>query len=87
MSPLPGAKRFEDGIKSLYGFVRSADHHAVAALQAPDAAAGSDIDVVNAFDFKFLGAANVIFEIRVAAVDNGVARLAYAAPASGLWLR
>src|SRR5579864_9245701 len=32
-------KRFEDRIKTLYGFFRPAEHHAVSALQSPDAAA------------------------------------------------
>src|SRR3982074_69976 len=39
-------QRLEDRIEVPHGCLRSADHHAVAALQAPDAAAGSDIDIV-----------------------------------------
>ena len=57
------------------GFVFGADHQAVAAFQSPDAAAGADIGVVNAFVFQRFGAAHIVFEIRVAAVDENVARL------------
>ncbi len=70
-----GRQRLEDRIELLHHFFRAADHHAVAALQTPDAAAGADVDVVNAFFLELCGAANVIFEIRVAAVDEDVARL------------
>ena len=53
----------------------AADHQAVAALQAPDAAAGADIGVVNAARLQLLGAANVVDVIRVAAIDDDVALL------------
>ena len=70
-----GSKRFEDRVEALDGLFRAADHHAVAAVESPDAAAGANVDVVHAFGGAELGAANVIFEIGVAAVDDGVARL------------
>ena len=41
-------KRVEDRIEALHRLVLAADHHAVAALEAPDAAAGADVDVVDA---------------------------------------
>ena len=49
MSPDAGRQRLEDRIEMPHGRLRSADHHAVAALQAPDAAAGADIHIVMPF--------------------------------------
>src|ERR1039458_6271834 len=70
-----GRQRFEDRVEAPDGFLRATDHHAVAALQSPDAAAGADVHVVHALDGTYFGAANVVFEIRIAAVNDGVARL------------
>ena len=53
--------------------VLAADHLAVAALESPDAAAGADVHVVNAFRAEFLGAADVVVVIGIAAVDEDVA--------------
>src|SRR6185369_630902 len=44
-------KRLEDWIKTIKSFFWPADHHAVAALQAPDTAAGANINIVNATVF------------------------------------
>src|SRR6266542_5378407 len=41
-------ERSENRIEMTNGFFRAANHHAVAALQTPDAAARPNIDVVNA---------------------------------------
>jgi len=65
----------KDGIETRDGFVGTAEHHAVSAVDAPDAAAGADVDVVNALVFQRAGAADIILVIRVAAVDDGVAGL------------
>ena len=73
MSPRPGARVLKMGSSCCDGFFGAADHHAVAALQAPDAAAGADIDVMNSFVLEHLRAANVVFEIGIAAVDEDVA--------------
>ncbi len=51
----------------------AADHLAIAALEAPNAAAGADVNVVNALCGEFLGAANVVDVVGVAAVDDDVA--------------
>ena len=75
ISPRPGSQRLENGIQLLDDFLRAADHHAVAAVESPDPAAGADIHVVNTFLLELVGAANVIFEIGVAAVDEDVAGL------------
>ena len=58
-----GARVLKIGSSCCDRFFRTADHHAVAAIDAPDAAAGSDVDVVNAFVLQFPGAADIVFEI------------------------
>src|SRR6185312_8618647 len=44
----------------------------IAAFESPDAAAGSDVDVVNAFLAQRLGATNIVLPEGVAAVDDDV---------------
>ena len=73
MSPRPGARVLKMGSSCGDGFLGAADHHAVAAFEAPDAAAGADVHVVNAFVAEHLRAADVVFEIGIAAVDEDVA--------------
>ena len=68
-----GRQRLEDRIEMPDDFRLAADHLAEAALQSPDAAAGADIHVVQAFGVQFLGAANVVDVIGIAAVDDHVA--------------
>ena len=51
----------------------AADHHAIAALQAPHATAGADVDVMNVLRGELLGATDVVHVVRVAAVDQNVA--------------
>ena len=53
----------------------AADHHAIAALEAPDAARRADIDIVDALLGQRLGAADVVLVEGVAAVDDDVVRL------------
>ena len=43
-----------DGAEMIHGRLWAADHHAVAALQAPDAAGGADIDIVDVLSASFL---------------------------------
>ena len=68
-------ERREDRIEVLHDRRFAADHQAVAALQAPDAAAGADVDVVDAPLGELAGAADVVVVVRVAAVDDDVAAL------------
>ncbi len=75
MSPHAGRQRREDRVEVLDHVGLAADHHAVAALQAPDAAAGADVDVVDALRRQLLGAPDVVDVVGVAAVDEDVARL------------
>ena len=74
MSPRPGASVAKIGIEALHDLVLAADHQAVAALEAPDAAARAHVDVVEALRREALGARDVVLVVRVAAVDDGVAR-------------
>src|SRR6266404_251053 len=68
-----GGQSLKDGIELLNDFLWATEHHAIAAFQPPDTSAGSDVHVVNTFIAKHLGSANVVFEIRIAAVDQDVA--------------
>ncbi len=68
-----GRERGEDGIESLDDFFFAANHHAIAAFQAPNAAAGTYVNVMETLGRQFLGAANVVNVVRIAAVDEDVA--------------
>ena len=71
--PLPGRQRLEDRLEPRELIRRRADHQAVAALEPPHAAAGADVDVGDALGGQLLRAADVVLEVGVAAVDDGVA--------------
>ena len=73
MLPRPGASVLKIGSRCLHDIGLAADHQAVAALQSPDAAAGADVDVMDALGLQFLGAANIVDVIRIAAIDDDVA--------------
>ena len=77
----PGASAAKIGVRRSTIVGLAADHQAVAALQAGDAAAGADVDVV---DGSARGeprrAADVVAVVGVAAVDDDVAGLESAAP-------
>src|SRR5690349_19149382 len=66
------SKRREDRIESADHLLFAPDHHAVAALIAPDTARGTDIHVVDSLGRKRLRATDVVAVEGVAAVDNGV---------------
>ena len=70
----PGRQRVEDRIEPVDRLLVAADHHAVAALEPPDAARGADVDIVDALLAQRLGAADVVLVEGVAAVDDDVAR-------------
>src|SRR5271155_2002675 len=72
---LSRGQRLENGIEPLHRLVGPANHHAITTLKAPPPATGSHIHVVNAGALELFRAAHVIFEIRVAAVDDDVAGL------------
>ena len=65
----------EDRLERLHGLAVAADHQAVADLEAPDAAARAGVDVADLLRSELDVAALVVVEVRVAAVDDRVARL------------
>src|SRR5215831_15378540 len=62
----------KDGVEMPNRIGFAADHHAVAALKPPDAAAGPDVDIVDAFGAQLLGPADVVDVIGVATIDEDV---------------
>ncbi len=62
----------EDRVETLHGFGVTTDHHAIAALQPPDATGGADIDVMQTFHRQRLSATDVIFVHGIAAIDDHV---------------
>ena len=68
-------QRRKIGSRRCTGVRLAADHHAVAALEAPDAAAGAHVDVVDPLRRELLRAADVVDVVGVAAVDEDVAGL------------
>ena len=69
-----GSQCGEDRIEVFHHAIFAADHHAVAALQPPDAAAGADVDIVDFLRRQFFGAPDVVDVVGVAAVDDDVVR-------------
>ena len=72
-SPLPRRERAENRVEPFDHLLLAADHQAIAALQPPDAAAGADVEIVDAALPQRGGAADVVLPERVAPVDDGVA--------------
>ena len=71
----PRRQRFEHRHEAADGFVVAADHHAIAALASPDAAADADVDVVDLLLLQRARRPEIVDVVRVAAVDDRVARL------------
>ena len=67
-----GGERGEDRVEAFDRPVIPADHHAVAAVETPDAAARPAVDVVDPLVLELLGAVNIIDIIGVAPVDQDV---------------
>src|ERR1700746_33786 len=65
-------KGSKDRIEALNRRFRPSDHHAVAALTDPDAAAGANVNVMNSPGGYFLGAPYVVDVIGIAAIDQNV---------------
>src|SRR5207237_1098945 len=63
----------EDRREAIDGALVAADHQTVAILQAPDAAARSRIDIVQAAGRELTATSDVVRPLRVAAVDDRVA--------------
>src|SRR5580698_11477748 len=70
-----GRQGLEDRIEAIDHRLVAADHHAIAAVDAPDAARGADVEIMDALFFQRLAAAHVVLPERIAAIDNDVAGL------------
>src|SRR5438105_15921059 len=68
----PGGQRLEDRIEPIHDRFVAADHHAIAAIDPPDPAAGADVDVVDTALLQRVAAADVVLPECVAAVDDDV---------------
>ena len=69
----PWGQPAEYGIEMADYFSLAADHHAVAALQAPDAAGSAHVEVVDVLRSQGFGAPDVVAIEAVAAIDDRVA--------------
>src|SRR5712691_11226755 len=67
-----GPQPRKDRVEALDDVVLAADHHAVPALQAPDAAARAHVDVVNALRRELLRPTDIVDVVGIAAVDQDV---------------
>ena len=68
-----GRQGLPDRTQPLEVLAGPADHQRVAALQAPDAAGGADIEVADAASGQRLGSGDVVVVVGVAAIDDHVA--------------
>src|SRR5262249_30796849 len=66
----PGREGFEDRLQMAEDLLLAADHQTIAALRAPDAARRADVDIVDAHLCELLRATHVVFEMRIAAVND-----------------
>src|SRR6185437_5167617 len=67
-----GSKRCKNWIEALNGLLGAADHHAVAALNAPDAPRGAAIDITDALLGESLRPADVVLVEGIPAIDDDV---------------
>ena len=65
----------EDRIETIDHRLVAADHHAIAAVDSPNPAAGADVDIVDSAFLQRLAAAYVVLPERIAAIDDDVAGL------------
>src|SRR5277367_5079594 len=72
------SERFENGVEVFNDVILAANHLAVAPLEAPDAAAGANVAIVEALGGELFGAANVVYVVGIAAVDDDIAGIEFA---------
>ncbi len=70
----PRGERPEDGIEPRHHLRLAADHQAIAAFEPPHPARRPDIEIVDAARGEGGGAADIVLEVGVAAVNDHVAR-------------
>src|SRR5262249_25004219 len=69
----PGREDFEDRLQIVENLLLTTDHQTITTLNAPDSARHTDVNIVDTHLFKQLRATHVVFEMRIAAVDDYVA--------------
>jgi hypothetical protein len=62
----------QNRVEALDGGVRAANHHAVAARDAPHAAARPHVHVVDALGLEPMGATHIVLEHGIATIDDDV---------------
>ena len=72
---IAGGDGLKDRVETLDDVTFAPDHEAVAALEAPDTAAGATVDVVDAFGREDSRAVDVVLVVGVATVDDDVVLL------------
>src|SRR5262245_44798965 len=70
-----GREGGEDRAETLHWIRFAADHHAIAALQPPDATARADVDIADPLGHQLLGSADVVDVVGIAAVNENVTAL------------
>ena len=73
--PHAGGQCGEDRVETTHHVDFTPDHHAVAALESPHAAACPHVDVMDSSGLQGRGPLDVVVIVRVAAVDQDVSRL------------
>src|SRR5262245_44890529 len=68
-----GCERLEDRLQLIEDLSLSADHEAIPAFRPPDSAARADVQIMDALFGQHPGSPHIIFEMRIAAVDDDVA--------------
>ena len=68
-----GREGLEDGLQMPEDRRIGTHHHAVATFQTPDTTTGTGIHILNAALAKGGSAADIVFEVGVAAINNNVA--------------
>ncbi len=71
----PRSECVEDRLEACDRGAGAANHQAVAAFDAPDAAAGADIEVVDTAGLQVTRAPNIVDVVRIPAVDHNITRL------------
>jgi hypothetical protein len=72
---LLGRQRGEDRRELFHRRLVTTDHQTVANGQAPNAAAGAGIDIVNLFLLEVPGPSNIVVESGIAAIDHRITRV------------
>ena len=70
--PTPRRQGFEDRGEMRHGLIGATNHHTVATINAPDAAAGTHVHIMDALGAQGFGTTDIVFEHRVATINDDV---------------